>query len=221
MVDLHRYFAPVILRSAIYAGLLAFITVSIMRLPGKSFHEGGIVEWLQFGFLLLCAILFIYAAKKNKTHKYLSLTLALFLIAASIRECDRFFDRLICDDFWKVGVTAVFILLTCLITSKTKSLLDSALTVINWRAFGMLLSGFLILLFSRLFGHNDFWSDLIGQSNQKTVLRIIEESTELLAYFIFLAGSVEYAIKAAAKETRKLERPTSNPAKRDPASNER
>lgn len=195
MIDIRRYFSPVIVRALIYACLLALITVGTMRLPGESFYEGRIVEWLQFTFLALSAAAFIHAASGKTEHKAISLVLAGGMAIAGIRECDRFLDHLICDNFWKVGVTLFFIGISILIYKDHDRILESVNKIIHWNAFGILLSGFLVLLFSRLFGHNDYWTDLIGKTNQKIVLQVIEENTELLSYFIFLAGSLEYSIK--------------------------
>ena len=195
MSDIRRFFNPVILRAIIYTVLLALITTGTMLLPGESFHEGKIVEWMQFMLLFFSTVMFIFAAFRNTDNRELSLVLAGFLSMAGIRECDRFLDHLICDNFWKVGVSLFFSATAVLIYRKHKSILKSVERVIHWNSFGMLLSGFLVLLFSRLFGHNEYWSDIIGRTNQKVVLRVIEETTELLAYFIFLAGSTEFAIR--------------------------
>ncbi|MFO7936643.1 MAG: hypothetical protein R6V06_03445 [Kiritimatiellia bacterium] len=200
MANLRRYFDPVIVRMAVYAGLLALITVAFLHLPTKSFREDSIVEWIQFSFLFLAAGMFLFAGVKNRTHSALSYIIALFFLIACMRECDRFFDRLICDGFWKIPVSVLVTAIITLIFLQTRNVIDSTRTVINWRAFGMLASGFMVLLFSRIFGHNNFWSDLIGPKNQRTVLRVIEEGVEFLAYFIFLAGSVEYAIKTLETE---------------------
>jgi uncharacterized membrane protein YdjX (TVP38/TMEM64 family) len=61
-------------------------------------------------------------------------------------------------------------------------------------SFGILLSGFVALTFSRLFGRKHFWLQLTEEDNFRTVKNAAEEGVEVLALGLILISIVEFFI---------------------------
>ncbi len=194
MNKLYRYLNPTVIRSIFYTVVLATLATTVMVLSGESFREDNTVEWLQVLLLLGSVFCFFTAGRSCGKHRALSNTLAAGLLIACIRELDRFLENCLFEHAWKVGVTLVCIFAALIIYRNTLAIAESALQIINCRCFGLLLAAFMVLVFSRIFGHNDFWRKEVVGVNHKMVLRVIEEGIELLAYFIFFCGALEYRL---------------------------
>ena len=192
MKKIYLNLLPKLIKAFIYCAILAAITAGIMILSEESFKEDNAVEWLQFTFLFIATLCFIFTGKQNHDHRALSFVLAGVFLAACVRECDRILDEHVFEHAWKVGVTLIMIYVAWLICRKTQSIAESTIIVMQWSSFGILLAGFMVLVYSRIFGHNDFWTIAVSRSNHKMFLRVLEEGIELLAYYIFLIGAIEY-----------------------------
>jgi hypothetical protein len=57
-----------------------------------------------------------------------------------------------------------------------------------------MLSGMLVLAFSRLFGRNSFWEQLMGDTYLRKVKMVAEEGTEFLALGMVLLAVVEFVL---------------------------
>ncbi len=194
MNNLYRYLNSTVIRSIVYTVVLAALATTVMITSGESFCEDNTVEWVQVLLLLGSIYCFLSAAHSCEKHRALSNTLAACILIGCIRECDRFLENCLFEHAWKVGVTLVCIFVALTIYRNTLAIAESALQIINCRCFGLLLAAFMVLLFSRIFGHNDFWRKEVVGVNHKMVLRVIEEGIELLAYFVFLCGALEYRL---------------------------
>ena len=63
----------------------------------------------------------------------------------------------------------------------------------------LLFAGAVILFaFVRFVGHEPLWQALLGDAYQRVIKQGIEEFIELMGYFLWIIGSIEYAIEARA-----------------------
>jgi len=62
-----------------------------------------------------------------------------------------------------------------------------------------LFAGAIILFaFVRLVGHEALWMSIMGDDYQRVVKLAVEEFIELIGYFLWLIGAIEYAYQARA-----------------------
>ena len=52
--------------------------------------------------------------------------------------------------------------------------------------------------FVRFVGHEPFWTSIVGDSYERIVKLAVEEFIELLGYFLWIIGTIEYALQARA-----------------------
>ncbi len=116
-----------------------------------------------------------------------------------MRENDYFLDRYVIDNLWQVLVAVVGALLIVFV-HRHRRRLNIALARI-WPSPGLtlLFAGAVILFaFVPFVGHEPLWQAILGQSYQRVIKLAIEEFIELGAYFLWMIGTVEYALEARA-----------------------
>ena len=120
-------------------------------------------------------------------------------LAFLIRELDYFLDRYIIDNLWQVLI-AIVASLVIAYTYRHFRRLQIALARI-WPSPGLtlLFAGAVILFaFVRLVGHEPLWQSILGEHYLRVTKLAIEEFIELIGYFLWMTGTVEYAFQARA-----------------------
>lgn len=160
----------------------------------SSFQEGGAVEWLQTFILLSVAIVFLYAYFAIPSSRPLCQILACLSAFAAIREQDAALDDLIPVVSWKVGV--IFLFYASYLAYRDRNELKPLVhTFLTSRAFALLWAAFVVAVpFSQLVGHGKFLQTLMGEDYIRAYKRVIEESGELVGYFLLLTGSLEFLV---------------------------
>lgn len=196
--SLIHFLGGLALRGLVYAVLSAALAYGMLWgavTYGPVFYaEIGPVEVLETVFALLTAVVFLSAGRRDREREFLVIPAALFLFCIAIRESDYFLDELVARHAWKMFVALVLVFLAVYIAKNAKRVVAAILDFLKQSAFGILLSGLLVVLvFSRLMGYGDLWEKLLGQPGQhKFVKTIVEESTELMGYFLIWVSSCEY-----------------------------
>ncbi len=116
-----------------------------------------------------------------------------------IRELDYYFDRYLIDNLWQV-LTAIVGAFVITYTYRQRRRLKIAWGRI-WPSPGiaLLFAGAIILFaFVRLVGHEALWMSIMGDDYQRIVKLAVEEFIELIGYFLWLIGTIEYAYQARA-----------------------
>jgi hypothetical protein len=185
----------IMLRFLAYTILVFLLTASLPFLIQHGdidvFKEGGMIEWLQFGLLVTTSGVFIAAAVLVAPDRHLLLLLASLSAMAAMRETDALLDDLIPILGWKIGFVILLYPLGAVWTNREtfKQRMESLLSS---RAFAMLWAGFVVAIpFSQMVGHGNFLQLLMGDDYQRDYKRVIEETGELVGYFLLLAGSFE------------------------------
>ena len=185
-------------RYFIYALFLVALTYLILwdasiERVNNSFSENSITEILQELFLFLIIVLFFQHAVTDKLSRIYSLIMADLFMCALIREFDSVMDNHIFDGAWQLSVTAICIAVTVLGIRHSSELIHTLHSVTMHRSFGIMASGILtVMVFSRLFGQQTLWMEIMGDVFMRSVKNAAEEGVELFGYYLCLVGTAEY-----------------------------
>jgi hypothetical protein len=180
--------------------LQIFVTDADIR--GTS--EFSPLEIIQAIILLLCGALMAWVAQYCPSQRPIAILLGGLALASVIRENDYFLDRYLADNLWQVLVAVVGALVIAY-TYRHRRRLQIALARV-WPSPGLtlLFAGAIILFsFSLLVGHEPLWMSILGDTYQRVIKLAVEEFIELAGYFLWMIGSIEYAIQARAIAYRK------------------
>ena len=204
------------LRYLVYFIAIAFITWALTALelasPGSlrlhvlvnpsdvyGTSEFSPVEIVQAIVLMACGGLMAWVARCCPTQRPLAIPLGGLALAFFIRELDYFLDRYIADNFWQV-VIAIVGALVIAYTYRHRRRLRIALARL-WPSPGLtlLFAGAVILFaFVRLVGHEPLWMSILGDDYRRVIKLAVEEFIELIGYFLWMIGTIEYALQARA-----------------------
>ena len=209
------------IRYPIYFFCIAFVTWALTHMelaaPGSlKLHimveptdiygtsEFSPVEIIQAIILGACGINMGWVAKHCPSQRPIAFLFGGLALAFLIRECDYFLDRYVIDNLWQVLVAIVGALVVAY-TYRQRRRLKIALARI-WPSPGLtfLFCGAVILFaFVRLVGHEPLWQSMLGDAYQRIIKLAVEEFTELLGYFLWMVGTIDYAFQARAIAYRK------------------
>ncbi len=198
---------------ALITGLLAYseviapggLKLHIFTGPGDTLgtSEYSPVETIQHGILIVCGLLFLWVARHCPQQRPIAYTFAALALIFLIRELDYFLDKFVADNFWQAIMAVV-------------AALAFAYTYNNWRRFRiawlriwpspgitLMFAGFVIhFAFVLMIGHEPLWNAILGDNYVRVAKLAVEEFIELMAYFLWLIGTIEYAYQARAITTR-------------------
>lgn len=194
------------LRYLIYFILTACFAFSLRLISSvykeKTFMEYGIIENLQLVILILTILSFMVQSVFCKQHRSLLLFLASLCCFASIRELDSYFEKIIPFISWKFSYLFPLSSISYLIYDKIRAK-KSLFLFISTPAFSLMCTAmFIFITIAQIIGNKTFISYIIPTSEYIVLIRrFIEESVEVVAYFILFLSSVEFFIsmKQSAK----------------------
>jgi hypothetical protein len=157
------------------------------------------IEIIQPMILCLCGLLLAWVAQHCPSQRPIAFPGSGLALAFMIRECDYFLDRFLIDNLWQFLI-AIVLAVVIAFTYRARRRLRIALARI-WPSPGLALwfAGALILFaFAHLVGHEPLWEAIAGDAYQRVVKLAVEEFVELLGYFLWLIGTIEYTYQARA-----------------------
>jgi hypothetical protein len=204
------------LRFFLYFIAIAFITWALTQMelasPGSlKLHiilnesdrfgtsEFSPVEIIQAIILGACGVIMWWVARYCPTQRPVAILFGGMALAFLIRELDYFLDRFVADNFWQVIIVIVGSLVIAY-TYRHLRRLQIALARI-WPSPGLtlLFAGAVILFaFVRLVGHEPLWMSILGDDYRRIIKLAVEEFIELIGYFLWMIGTIEYAFQARA-----------------------
>ncbi len=173
------------------------VVVSETDMYGTS--EFSPVEIIQAIILGVCGLIMAWVANYCPSQRPIAFAFGGMALAFLIRELDYFLDLYIADNLWQVLIAIVGSLLIAY-TYRHRRRLTIALARI-WPSPGLtlLFAGAVILFaFVRLVGHEPLWMSILGDAYERVTKLAIEEFIELMGYFLWMIGTVEYAFQARA-----------------------
>jgi len=157
------------------------------------------VEIIQAIILGACGVIMAWVARYCPSQRPIAFGFGGMALAFLIRELDYFLDRYVIDNFWQVLIVIVGALLIAY-TYRHRRRLNVGLARI-WPSPGLtlLFAGAVVLFaFVRLVGHEPLWMSILGDAYQRVIKLAIEEFIELIGYFLWMIGTIEYALQARA-----------------------
>jgi hypothetical protein len=157
------------------------------------------IEIIQPIILGVCGLLMAWVAKHCPSQRPIAFPFGGLALVFFIRELDYYFDRFLIDNLWQV-LTAIAGALVITYTYRQRRRLKIAWGRI-WPSPGiaLLFAGAIILFsFVRFVGHEPLWMSIMGDDYQRIVKLAVEEFIELIGYFLWLIGTIEYAYQARA-----------------------
>jgi len=173
------------------------VVVSESDVYGTS--EFSPVEIIQAIILGICGLIMLWVARYCPSQRPIAFGFGGLALVFLIRESDYFLDRFIADNLWQVLVAIIGSLLIAY-TYRHRKRLTIALARI-WPSPGLtlLFAGAVILFaFAPLVGHEPLWQSILGDAYQRVIKLAIEEVIELMGYYLWMIGTIEYAFQARA-----------------------
>jgi len=173
------------------------IVVSETDVFGTS--EFSPVEIIQAIILVLCGLLMSWVARYCPSQRPIAFGFGGLALIFLIRESDYFLDRFVADNAWQVLIVVIGALLIAY-TYRHRKRLGIALARI-WPSPGLTLlyAGAIILFgFVLLVGHEPLWQSILGDTYLRVTKLAIEEFMELMGYYLWMIGTIEYAFEARA-----------------------
>jgi len=205
-----------ILRYAIYfIGIGAFTWLLVMlevdspgslRLhvitgPGDTLgtSEYSPLELIQPGILFICGLLYAWVAKYCVAQRPIAILFGGMALTFIIRELDYFLDRFVADNFWQLLAGVVAALVIAYVVRQRRRFRIAWLRLWPSPGITLLFAGAIVnFAFVRLVGHDPLWQSILGDQYQRIATLAAEEFIELLGYFLWLIGTIEYAYQASA-----------------------
>ena len=162
------------------------------------------VEMIQAIILVACGIIMGWVAAYCPSQRPIAFGLGGLALASLIRELDYFLDRFIADNLWQVLVAIVGALIIVYVYRHRRRLRIALARIWPSPGLTLLFSGAVILFaFSLLVGHEPLWMSILGDDYQRVIKLAVEEFIELIGYFLWMIGTIEYALQARAIAYRK------------------
>lgn len=169
--------------------------------PGDALgtSEYSPVELIQTGILGICGLLYAWVAKYCPSQRPIAFLFGGMALAFTIRECDYFLDRYVVDNFWQVLMGVVCALIIVYTYRHRRRFRIAWLRMWPSPGLTLLFAGAVIIFaFVRIVGHEPLWESIMGDNYQRVVKLAIEEFIELIGYFLWLIGTIEYTYQARA-----------------------
>lgn len=194
---------------AVFTALLAWIEIStpgalklhVIESPTDVYgtSEYSPVEMIQPALLAICALLYAWVARDCPSQRPIAFAFGGLALVFIVREQHFFFDRQIADNFWQVLVAIMLALLIVYTYRHRRRFRVAWLRLWPSPGLTLLFAGAAIqFVFVQIIGHEPLWMAILGEDYRRIVKLAVEEFVELMAYYLWLIGSLEYAYQARA-----------------------
>ncbi|MDH3576738.1 MAG: hypothetical protein OEO71_02835 [Gammaproteobacteria bacterium] len=157
------------------------------------------VEIIQAIILGICGLIMLWVARNCPSQRPIAFGFGGLALVFLIRESDYFLDRFVADNLWQVLVAILGSLLIAYTYRHRKQLTIALARVWPSPGLTLLFAGAVILFgFVPLVGHEPLWQSILGDAYQRVIKLAIEEFIELIGYFLWMIGTLEYAFQARA-----------------------
>ena len=157
------------------------------------------IEIIQPLMLGSCGLLMAWVAKYCPSQRPIAIPFGGLALAFLIRELDFYLDRYLIDNLWQVLVAIVGAFVITYVYRQRRRMKIAWARVWPSPGMALLFAGAVILFaFVRLVGHEPLWQSILGADYQRIVKLAVEEFIELIGYFLWVIGTIEYVYQARA-----------------------
>lgn len=161
------------------------------------------IEMMQPVILVVCGLLCAWVARHCPSQRPVAFMFGALALAFLIRELDFFLDRLVADNFWQVALAIAAALIITYTYRHWRRFRVAWLRVWPSPGIALLFAGACIhFAFVRLVGHEPLWVAVLGDGYHRVIKLAIEEFIEMMGYYFWLIGTIEYAYQARAIASR-------------------
>lgn len=170
----------------------------------RPFTEFGYLQVAQSLLLFGCAVLLFYQAWRGSAFRELAACLGLFFLILLVRENDQPLELFLPHGSWKYIALVPLAALVIKVWRNRRAVTAQVKEYAGSFAFGVMASGMLVLVFSRLFGRASFWEQLMGDGYIRKVKMVAEEGIEFLAMGMIFIAVFEFMLlsRAVSPKTR-------------------
>ncbi len=203
-------------RYLLYFIAVAFVTWALTRMeiaspgslklhvsPGASDLAGtsefSPIEIIQAIILGACGTIMVWVSRYCPAQRPIAILFGGLALIFLIRESDYFLDRYFVENLWQVLVAVLGSLLIVHIYWQQKRLTINLARIWPSPGLTLLYAGAVILFaFAPLLGQEPLWMSILGDGYRRMHKLAIEEFVELIGYFLWMIGTIEYAFQARA-----------------------
>ncbi len=200
---------PLVIRYALYTLMMLGVTLGIIRaiavrddFEQAMFREGGEIESCQFALIAAAAVLLWLAALRGGRGKPRAFWAGLgaLMAVAAVRELDSFLPRAVPGLHWTYLAALCWAGVALAAWRGGRPCRRACFDWLSSAAGGVCWAGFIcVVVFAQVFGQADFWQGVMGDSYERVVKIVVEESIELFGYALILAGAIETLFQPAAR----------------------
>lgn len=173
------------------------VSADLVDTPGTRNYSP--IQIIQPGILVICGLLYAWVAKNCPSQRPIAFLFGGMALAFTIRELDFLFHRYVADNFWQVLIGVIGALLIAYTYRQRRRFRIAWLRMWPSPGLTLLFAGAIILFaFVRLVGHEPLWMAILGDGYQRVMKLAVEDFIELLGYFLWLIGTIEYTYQARA-----------------------
>ena len=170
------------------------------------------LEHIQAGILVTCGLLFTWVGSHCPGQRPIAQLFAGLAGIFFIRELDYFLDRFIAVNLWQALMAIVAAILIVYIYRDWQRFRIAWFRIWPSPGLTMLFAGSIVIFaFVPLVARESLWMAIMGDRYMRIVSLAVEEFVELLGYFLWLVGTIEYAYQSKVIA---LQEPQSAVAKR-------
>ena len=157
------------------------------------------VELIQAIILAACGVIMGWVARHCPTQRPVAILFGGMALIFLIRELDYFLDRFIVDNLWQALIAIAGALLIAYVYRNRRRVQIALARIWPSPGLTLLFSGAVIqFAFVRLVGHEPLWMSMLGDAYLRIIKLAVEEFIELIGYFLWMIGTIEYAFQARA-----------------------
>lgn len=158
------------------------------------------VEMTQLGILAICGLLFAWIAQHCPAQRPVAIVFGGMSIMFFIRELDYFLDRFVIDNFWQVPTAIIAALIIVYGWRHRRRFRISWARMWPSPGLTLIFAGALVhFAFILVVGHEPLWMALLGDDYRRVIKLAVEEFMELMGYYLWLIGTIEYLNQARAQ----------------------
>lgn len=181
----------------LWPGSLKLLVVPPGATLGTS--EYSPIEMMQPVILGVCGLLYAWVARHCPSQRPVAFMFGALALAFLIRELDYFLDRWVADNFWQAALAVAAALIITYTYRHWRRFRIAWLRVWPSPGIALLFAGACIqFAFVRFVGHEALWVAILGDGYQRVIKLALEEFIELMGYYLWLIGTIEYAYQARA-----------------------
>ncbi len=177
------------------------LRLHVLTLDGGTFatSEYSPIEIMQPLLLGICGALLAWVAKYCPSQRPIAFPFGGLALVFLILECAYFLDRLIIDNLWQLLIGVALALVIVYTYRARKRLRIAWFRVWPSPGIALLFAGAAILfMYVQFVGDEALWQSILGDNYHRAAKLAVEEFIQLIGYYLWLIGTIEYAYQARA-----------------------